>query len=368
MHDTRPTSLRQLARQAALAAPLLLAGLTGCAGMAQRHAEHHAEHHGQHGKSASAGAYSFGLWGDMPYLRNGDAAKLPAVLASINGSDIAFSIYNGDIKDGSSRCDDKVYTDALAMFNGMKQPVVYIPGDNEWTDCHRSNNGGFDALERLGHLRRVLFPTLDSLGAKTMPLTHQGRASGDKYIENVRFSRGPVVYAGLNMPGSNNNLVINAVDCSDKSVRKAAQCDAANAEFLERDAANIEWLQQTFAQARSQKARGVVVVVQGDPGFDQPETATVDESLLPTNSGYRSFMAELARLSAGFDGEVLFVHGDTHNFKIDKPLHAPNQMLENFTRIETFGSPSLHWVRVTVRPDAANLFQIEPVIVAQPRK
>ncbi len=342
------------------ASVLLLAGLTGCAGMAERHARHHENH------AAAAGTYRFGLWGDMPYLRNGDAAKLPAVLDSINRADIAFSIYNGDIKDGASRCDDKVYTEALAMFNGMKQPVVYLPGDNEWTDCHRSNNGGFDALERLTHLRRVLFPTLDSLGAKTLPLTHQGRAPGDKYIENVRFSQGPVLFVGLNVPGSNNNLVLNAVECSDKSVRKAAQCDAANAEFLERDAANIEWLRQSFAQARTQKARGIVVTVQGDPGFDLPETPAVDESLLPGNSGYRSFMNELATLTAGFDGQVLFVHGDTHHFKIDKPLHAPNKMLENFTRVQTFGSPSLHWVRVTVEPATDHLFRIEPVMVRQP--
>ncbi|RZS53132.1 hypothetical protein [Sphaerotilus mobilis] len=352
------TLARPLTRLAVIAAPLLLAGLSGCAGMAERHAQHH-------GAQAPAGTYSFGLWGDMPYLRNGDAAKLPAVLDSINRADIAFSIYNGDIKDGASRCDDKVYTEALAMFNGMKQPVVYLPGDNEWTDCHRSNNGGFDALERLAHLRRVMYPTLDSLGAKTMPLTHQGRAPGDKAIENVRFSQGPVLFVGLNVPGSNNNLVLNAQECSDKSVRKAAQCDAANAEFLERDAANIAWLNQSFDQARSQKARGIVVTVQGDPGFDLPETPAVDESLLPGNSGYRSFMTELARLTAAFDGQVLFVHGDTHFFKVDKPLHAPNKMLENFTRIQTFGSPSLHWVKVTVEPTSANLFRIEPVMVAQ---
>jgi len=60
------------------------------------------------------------------------------------------------------------------------------------------------------------------------------------------------------------------------------------------------------------------------------------------------------------------VHGDTHNFKMDKPLSKPNQLLPNFTRVETFGSPNLHWVKVTVNPASANVFQIEPVIVRQP--
>ncbi|MGY0196417.1 hypothetical protein ACWA7J_15235 [Leptothrix sp. BB-4] len=358
MNTNRP---RLSWRLATLAAPLLLAGLAGCAGMAERHARHH-------GASAATGAYTFGLWGDMPYKKAGDDSRLPAVLASINASDIAFSIYDGDIKDGSSRCDDAIYTDALKMFGGMKQPVVYIPGDNEWTDCHRTNNGGYDALERLAHLRRVMFPTLDSLGATTMPLVHQGKAAGDKYIENVRFSRGPVVFAGLNVPGSNNNVILNAKECTAKSARKAADCDASNAEYLERDAANIVWLKQTFEQARTEKARGIVLVIQADPGFDLPETEDLDESTQPAVSGYRNFMSEIAKLTEAFDGQVLFVHGDTHAFKIDKPLHAPNNMLTNFTRLQTFGSPSLHWVKVTVDPTSANLFRIDPVIVAQPKK
>jgi hypothetical protein len=33
--------------------------------------------------------------------------------------------------------------------------------------------------------------------------------------------------------------------------------------------------------------------------------------------------------------------------------------------VQTFGSPSLHWVRVTVEPATANLFRIEPVMVKQ---
>ncbi|MEY4344882.1 MAG: hypothetical protein RL032_714 [Pseudomonadota bacterium] len=63
----------------------------------------------------------------MPYKKAGDDPKLPAVLASINRADIEFSLYDGDIKDGSSQCTDDIYTDALSMFGSMKKPVVYIP-------------------------------------------------------------------------------------------------------------------------------------------------------------------------------------------------------------------------------------------------
>jgi hypothetical protein len=344
-------SLHSLSRLT-LAAVVALAA-TACAGP------------NDHGHAASdASAFSFGLWGDMPYKKAGDDPKLPAVLASINTSNIAFSIYDGDIKDGSSKCTDDVYTDALKMFGEMKKPVVYVPGDNEWTDCHRLNNGGMDTLERLANIRKVMFPSTDSLGQTAMPLEHQGKL-GAKFVENTRFSHGDITFVGINMPGSNNNMVMTAKECSNKSARTPAQCDAANAEYLERDGMNVTWLSESFAQAKAKNARGLVLVVQADPGFDLPETEEFDESTQPQFVGYRHFMSKLAEQTKDFKGEVLFVHGDTHFFKLDKPLADPTHLLPNFTRLQTFGSPSLHWVKVTVSPSSASLFQVEPVIVRQ---
>jgi len=314
---------------------------------------------------ATPGSYTFGLWGDMPYKKAGDDPKLPAVLASINRSDIAFSLFDGDIKDGSSKCTDDVYTDALKMFGSMVKPVVYIPGDNEWTDCHRLNNGGYDGLERLAHLRRVMFPNLNSLGQSQMSLEHQGKL-GEKFVENIRFSHGAVVFAGFNVPGSNNNLVLNAKECGNKSARSAAQCEAGNAEYRERDAANVAWLEQTFDAARKHAAAGVVLVFQADPGFDLPETEDDDESKAPGVSGYRNFIDQVVKQTERYAGQVLLVHGDTHFFKVDKPLYSPTKLLPNLTRVQTFGSPILHWVRVRVDPSSPNVFQVEPVIVRQP--
>lgn len=316
-------------------------------------------------KPVEQAGFSFGLWGDMPYKKAGDDPKLPAVLQSINQSDIAFSIYDGDIKDGSSKCTDDVYVDALKMFGSMVKPVVYVPGDNEWTDCHRLNNGGYDALERLTHLRRTLFATPGSLGQSRMPLEHQGRP-GEKFAENTRFSRGGVVFVGINMPGSNNNKILSDKDCQSKSARTLEQCAASNVEYLERDAANVAWLATAFAAARADNALGVVVTVQGDPGFDLPETEDLDESTAPAVSGYRNFIAALVKQTEQFKGQVLFVHGDTHFFKLDKPLYSPSKLLPNLTRLQTFGSPSLHWVRVKVDPTTVHVFEIQPVIVRQP--
>jgi hypothetical protein len=184
-------------------------------------------------------------------------------------------------------------------------------------------------------------------------------------VENTRFSYGPVVFAGLNVPGSNNNIILNAKECKTKSARNPAQCDAANAEYLDRDAANIQWLDETFAKAKASKAEGVVLVIQADPGFDLPETEDTDESQLSGYAGYRNFMAAVVSQTEQYQGQVLFVHGDTHFFKVDKPLYSPSKLLPNLTRLQTFGSPSLHWVKVGVEPGTAHLFNIQPVIVRQ---
>lgn len=313
---------------------------------------------------AQTPSFSFGLWGDMPYHKAGDEPKIPALLKSINQSDIAFSLYDGDIKDGSSKCTDDIYTSAMDMFGQMKKPVVYVPGDNEWTDCHRLNNGGYDGLERLSHLRKVMFPTTRSLGQRTLPLIHQG-PPGEKFVENTRFSHKDIMFVTLNMPGSNNNKILSDKDCSNKSARTPEQCEASNAEYMERDAANVRWLEEAFQAAKKQKARGLVMVFQADPGFDLPETEDVDESQAAGVSGYRNFMNRVMAQTEQFPGQVLLVHGDTHFFKVDKPLYSPQKMLTNLTRLQTFGSPMIHWVRVTVDPKSANVFTIHPVIVKQ---
>jgi hypothetical protein len=328
-------------RLAALALPLLLAAAPALA--------------------ADPESFSFGLWGDMPYAKAKDEPKLPALVKDMNASDIAFSLFDGDIKDGSSKCTDDVYVAAAALFDSFSKPMVYVPGDNEWTDCHRKNNGGYDNLERLAHLRQVMFAKPESYGATKLAFAQQGKP-GEKFSENLRFVHGGIVFVGLNIPGSNNNKVGDK-DCAEKSARTPAQCAADNAEYAERDAANIAWLHEAFDLARRDKLRGIVLVLQADPGFDLPETEDVDERQAPGFSGYTAFLDAVVKETRAYDGQVLFVHGDTHFFKVDKPLIRQSDLLENLTRLETFGSPNVHWVKVTVDPAARELFVIHPMIV-----
>ncbi len=315
------------------------------------------------GAMAQDAPWSFALWGDMPYAKADDAPHIPALIEDMNAADLAFSLYDGDIKDGSSQCTDDIYTDAIAMFDSLKAPVIYIPGDNEWTDCHRTNNGGYDNLERLAHLRDVMFASPESFGETRMTPEHQG-APGEKFAENVRFSKGGAMFVGLNVPGSNNNKVNGDDDCSKKSARTPEQCSADNAEWTERDAANITWLRDAFAKAKAEGDKGLMVVFQGDPGFDIPETEEEDESRLPAKDGYAPLLDALVGETEAFDGQVVIVHGDTHYFKIDKPLGNATHMVPNLTRVQTFGSPNIHWLKVDVDPASRDVFTFHPMIVA----
>lgn len=306
--------------------------------------------------------FSFALWGDMPYAKNGDDPKIPALIADINASKVKFSIFDGDIKDGSSVCSDDQYTSAIERFNSFRAPLVYVPGDNEWTDCHRTNNGGYNNLERLAYVRATMFDTPWSFGQRPMKLEHQGTLGG-LYAENTRWSYGKVVFVGLNIPGSNNNKVNSDAVCVNKSQRSLQDCADDNAEYLARDAANIEFLKESFQKAKDRHAAGVMVVIQADPSFDLPETEDVDERTQPGHDGYDNFLTTLSDETRNFDGQVVLVHGDTHFYKVDKPLVDQANLIRNFTRVETFGSPNVHWIKVDVDPTNPNVFSFEPMLV-----
>jgi hypothetical protein len=313
-------------------------------------------------EAAEAEEFSFALWGDMPYAKNGDTpAKIQALIDDINASKVAFTVFDGDIKDGSSVCDNWQYSDATDRFNSFKKPMVYVPGDNEWTDCHRTNNGGYNNLERLSYIRQTMFNTPYSFGQKKLKLEHQG-ALGKEYAENTRWTHGNVVFVALNIPGSNNNKVNVGGECTSKSHRNQAECDADNIEYLARDAANVEFLKESFQKAKDIKAGGLVITIQADPSFDLPETV-LDERTLVGFEGYTNFLAVLVAETKNFAGEVVLVHGDTHFLKIDKPLIDQAHLIKNFTRVETFGSPNVHWIKVSVHPESRTLFTFEPMIV-----
>lgn len=334
-----------------------LAGAGSTQDLSPMSAPSSAAEHGMQGQP-----FTFGLWGDMPYAREGDDPKIPVLTEHMNAANLAFSVFDGDFKDGSSECSDGAYAAAIERFNRFQAPMVFVPGDNEWTDCHRLNNGGYNNRERLDYLRRTMFGSPESLGQQRMTLEQQGLPGG-MYSENTRWSYGDVIFAGLNVVGSNNNKVNRPEECQQASARTLEDCDADNAEYEARDAANIRWLRESFQLARQRGALGVMIVIQADPGFDVVETFNVNERNLPQYGGFTNFLDALVAETQSYTGQVVLVHGDTHFFKLDKPLFDQARMIRNFTRLETFGSPNVHWVRVDVDPANPNVFTFIPMLV-----
>jgi hypothetical protein len=71
-----------------------------------------------------------------------------------------------------------------------------------------------------------------------------------------------------------------------------------------------------------------------------------------------------------FRKPVAYVHGDSHYFRVDKPLlDAAGRRLENFTRVETFGdnqangTNDVNWLKVHVEPRSREVFSYQPQIV-----
>jgi hypothetical protein len=271
--------------------------------------------------------FTFFALGDLPYRLPEEDIAFTALINAINARAPAFSIHIGDFKGGRAPCTDALFARMAARFDSFRQPLIYTPGDNEWTDCHRFAAGGYDPLERLARLREVFFAGPQSLGARTLPLIRQGdvtaRAKWRIFVENARWVYQGVVFATLHVVGSNNNR-------------------RSGAEFARRDAANSAWIAAAFAEARRRRAPAMVFAFQGNP---KPGRSR--------RSGYRSIVDALVDGARGFAGAVLVIHGDQHRYIVDRPFSGPDgSRLDNFTRLQVMGSPRIGAVQVTVSVDA----------------
>ena len=331
---------------------LCIAFLLGCAGV---------ESTGQTGPDK----FEFGLIGDQQYNRE-SIAKFPNLMEEVNRANLAFVVHVGDFKGVFSKCDDRVFKQRKEQFDTSTHPFIYTPGDNEWADCHTPKMGGYDTTERLVALREVFFSGTQSLGQKKLTLTRQSdNARFSKFRENVRWSYGDVLFVTLHMVGPNNNM---------------GRTTEADTEYRERNAANLAWLKEAFTVARREDSKAVAIFTQANPFFEH-RLPSRRVSLLVVRpapkqpSGFSDFLSVLEEEVVAYGKTVVLLHGDSHYFRIDKPLFRSNEVgpgrlgrqIENFTRVETFGFPESHWVRVTVDPNDPGVFTFKQQIVDKNR-
>jgi hypothetical protein len=281
---------------------------------------------------AHAETWRFALIGDVPYS-DYERRELPRLLDSIAEHHVDFVAHIGDIKHGKERCDDSLFEDRFQLFNSSRVPFVFVPGDNEWTDCERLSNGAYDPLERLNKLRSLFWTDGFSLGKKKIKLETQPGA----YREHTRFRLGPVLFVTVNVPGGNNY----------------GPSDEGSKEFLARNPVVLRWIKEGFALARKEKLPGIVILFQADPGFKHFSQGLAHRA-------FKDLLETLRSETLNFDGQVVAVHGDTHMSVIDHPFRDDQgKTLKRFTRVETFGYPIMGWTRGIIDTDNPALFRFE---------
>lgn len=283
--------------------------------------------------AAAAETWRFAVIGDTPYS-DFERRELPRMLEAIADQGVDVVTHIGDFKSGQERCDDTLFEARRTTFEASRVPFVYLPGDNEWTDCERVSNGSYDPLERLQKLRSLFWRDDRSLGQRRIALEQQSPA----YPEHARFRLGPVLFVSLNVPGWDNNFGPGAEPRS---------------EFTARNGQVLNWIRGGFARARKEKLSGIVLLMQANPSFD-----TFARGL--PNRGFVDLLELIRREILDFSGQVLLVHGDTHWQRIDHPLRAATGgAIANFTRLESFGYPTMGWVKVVIDTDLPQLYRFE---------
>ena len=299
---------------------------------------------------AAAQPFTFVAWGDVPYCQAAAPQDCPAeegrvarLVRQINEVRPAFSLHVGDATGGSELCTDDKLLRAFGFFSLANHPVIYTPGDNEWTDCWRDSAGRYDPRERLGFLRARYFRDAVALGRGRMPLERQADMRNPnlqhhpQMVENARWHHNGVTFMTIHLPGSNNGRPGIPGDRP-----QLPQGPGALEEFEARDAANIAWLETTFGEVGWIGSKAVVIALQADLFYVARCGSGYD-------SGYARFRDALGRIVSQFDGPVLLVNGDSHFWLQDRPIAgAPN-----LTRIMVPGDRDVRAVRVDVDPSAA---------------
>ena len=261
-------------------------------------------------------------------------------------------------------------TPALAdLFNTFKDPFIYAIGDNEWTDCHRANNGGYNPLDRLAKVRSLLFASPGhTLGGRNMSVDAQ-----PGYPENQRWVESRVTFGVFHILGSNNGLDPWFGDRVPRWARRPPRRRAAWPRSRRARRPTSRGSSRRSRRRRPQNSVGIVLFFQADlwhPG---------DRAGGAVFTAHQTWVDRFAQLAGGFDGKILLVVGDSHDYRVDVGVpwmttYYGEPALPNVTQVVVdrsiespatdVGTPSvIEWLRLHVDPRSPEVFSWEQVIV-----
>jgi hypothetical protein len=363
-----------------LALAVLLAP-TGSAAAASRSAD-----------NPQAPGLTLAVYGDSPYgTTPTDTAQLdatPGFIASVNADpDVSLVTQIGDIHSGKQYCTRAYDQSVYDLWTKFADPLVYTPGDNETTDCHKVAEGGGaynpttqtidyvldangnpvdyakgDPVANLALIRSIFFAQPGrTLGAHTKLVLSQAVAydrrhpSDRKFVENVMWSQAGIVFVTIDLPGGSNND-------TDVWYGTPTESPAQTQAREERTGADLRWLDTAFSLAKLGHAKGVVIGAQAD--MWDPEKGAAHQA------GYEPFVSSVASHTASLGKPVLMLNGDSHVYRSDNPLSStascawelatactsvsyihPGYEVANFHRIVVHGSTfPLEWLKLSIDP------------------
>jgi hypothetical protein len=328
--------------------------------------------------TGSRNPLTIAVYGDAPYgVSPADTTqieKTPAFIDSINADPkVDLVVHVGDIHSGKQYCTEAYDRTVFDLWTAFKDPLIYTPGDNEWTDCHKSGEGGHvyldsptnsqpvdyaagDPVANLELIRSIFFANPGySLGGRKKQVLTQARdvdpayPEDAVYVENVMWEQSRVLFVALNIPGGSNN---------DADPWFGAPVTSAQTqERLQRTAADLRWLAAAFARAQQDGVEAVVIMTQADM-WD------LDGKTPAHLVNYDPLVSSIASHTRTFGKPVLLFNGDSHEFLSDNPLSTasplnylhPGPDVPNFHRIVVHGSTEpLEWLRLTVTPGAVGM-------------
>ena len=329
--------------------------------------------------AGNTAASTVAVYGDAPYgttpTDTAENLATPAFIASVNADpDVSLVLHVGDIHSGKQFCTQAYDQLVFDLWKSYQDPVVYTPGDNEWADCNKAGEGGGaynsstgmidfvqsggvpvdyangDPLANLALIRSMFFaqPGMTLGGQKQVLSQAQffdpAHPSDAKFVENVMFEQSKVLIVTINLPGGSN-------DDADVWYAAPTATAAQLQEVVERDGADLRWLDTAFTLAQANGDVAVLISTQADM-WDPANTVA-------HLANFEPYVRSVATHTLAFGKPVLMFSGDSHVYQSENPLSAsdplaflhPGYDVPNFHRVIVHGSTfPLEWLKLKVDP------------------
>lgn len=215
---------------------------------------------------------TFSVMGDVPRGEEENLIIQQQIDDFNANSNSEFMIHVGDIKAGSSPCDEEVYERVAGYLKKIKAPTFIVPGDNEWNDC--------DNPEEAWKYWKKHFMKFEKHWPQLSNVERQKVRT-----ENFAFIKNGVLLVGLNLVGG-------TVHDSLEWELRHNQC--------------ADWIDNQFRN-NNDSVRAAVIFAQAQ-----------------LNEKHTDFTNKFLKYCREFKKPVIFIHGDGHRWIYDNPWLEPN--------------------------------------------